>query len=264
MKTMFDLHGKVAVITGATGMLGKNMAKALTEQGCDLVLASRSKEKAEVLSAELSGAYGVRTLPFVWDAQDRASIDRLAKESHAWQGHVDILINNAGGNRTTSAADLLERSDEDIEYVIKVNLLSPLFCCRAFLRIMKEQKNGSVINIGSIAGVVGRDRRLYKETGSNEQLVDYVAAKGGVISMTRDLAAKMAPYGIRVNTISPGGFSHGTSQKFQQLYGERTPAGFMGRADKDIGGAAVFLASDEGAYVNGHNLLVDGGFSIWK
>lgn len=261
---MFSLKGKVAVVTGATGELGSCMCAAMAQQGCDLVLASRSMEKARQLGEKLETAYGVETLSVVWDAQDAQSIRAMAEESARWKGRVDVLVNNAGGNRTTSAAHFLDRSDDDIRYVTSVNLLSPMFCCREFGKIMKRQKSGCIINVASIAGIVGRDRRIYHEANVNEQLIDYAAAKGGVISMSRDLAALMAPFGVRVNAISPGGFSHGTTEAFRGLYGDKTPVGRMGSSLRDIGGAVVFLASDEAQYVVGHNLVVDGGFTIWR
>ena len=103
----------------------------------------------------------------------------------------------------------------------------------------------------------------HKSGGSFENLIDYAASKGGIISATRDLAAVLAPYGVRVNSISPGGFDNGCTERFQQLYGEDTPLGRMGKGGQELGGAALFLASDASSYVTGHNLVVDGGFTIW-
>jgi gluconate 5-dehydrogenase len=139
-----------------------------------------------------------------------------------------------------------------------------MYCCREFGRIMKEQGRGKIINIASIAGITGRDRRMYQQGGVNEHLIDYAASKGGIISMSRDLACLLAPYGVRVNSISPGGFRHGTSQRFAELYGDRTPIGYMGKTDTDLQGAVVFLASSASDYVIGHNLVVDGGFTACK
>ena len=130
---------------------------------------------------------------------------------------------------------------------------------------MKAQKSGKIINIGSIAGIVGRDRRMYYDANKMEQPVDYAAAKGGVIALTRDLAAVMAPYGVNVNCISPGGFDKGDlPAEFVRLYGDRTALGRMGRMGIDIKGAALFLATAASDYVTGVNLAVDGGFSSWQ
>ena len=124
---------------------------------------------------------------------------------------------------------------------------------------------GRIINIASIAGIVGRDRRMYHRAGKTEQPADYAAAKGGIIALTRDLAAVMAPYGVNVNCISPGGFDKGDlPEEFVRLYSDRTPLARMGRFGQDIAGAALFLAGDGSGYITGHNLVVDGGFSVWQ
>ena len=171
---------------------------------------------------------------------------------------------NAGGSSNTSSHHFFDRSDEDIRITVETNLLSVLYCCREFGRIMKQQQSGSIINIASIAGVVGRDRRMYQRAGGGfENLVDYAASKGGIISATRDMAAVLAPFGVRVNSISPGGFDNGCSDIFQKCYGEDTPLGRMGKGGQELGGAALLLASDAGSYITGHNLMVDGGFTIW-
>lgn len=171
---------------------------------------------------------------------------------------------NAGGSSNTSSHHFFDRSDEDILITVETNLLSVLYCCREFGRIMKQQQSGSIINIASIAGVVGRDRRMYQRAGGGfENLVDYAASKGGIISATRDMAAVLAPFGVRVNSISPGGFDNGCSDIFQKCYGEDTPLGRMGKGGQELGGAALLLASDAGSYITGHNLMVDGGFTIW-
>jgi len=264
---MFNLKGKVAVITGATGTLGGSMAHVLAEAGCDIVVATRDESKGKKMADELLVKYDVDVLVLTWEAVDTESIKKLARDSKNWKGHVDVFINNAGGSSNMSSSgsrNFLDRSDEDIRRTIEINFLSYLFCCREFGKIMKEQGSGKIINIGSISGMVGRDRRIYSESGFGEQLLEYAAAKGGVIAMTRDLAAVLAPYGIYVNTISPGGFRHGTSDLFQKLYSERTPLGRMGQAEKDLTGAVLYLASSASDYVTGQNIVVDGGFTSWR
>ena len=264
MNEKFSLKGKVAVVTGATGTFGKEFSKIFAQNGAHMVLAVRDKEKGEALKAELKEAYGTESLVVAWDARDVDSIKAMASEAHAWRGHVDVLMCNAGGNRTTSAHHFFDRSDDDIRISVEINLLSVLFCCREFGRIMKKQGSGSIINIASIAGVIGRDRRMYQRSGGGfENLVDYAASKGGIISATRDLAAVLAPYGVRVNSISPGGFDNGCSDIFRKNYGEDTPLGRMGKGGEELGCAALLLASDAGSYITGHNLVVDGGFTTW-
>lgn len=264
MNERFSLKGKVAVVTGATGTFGKEFSRIFAENGADLVIASRSEEKGDALASELKEKYGTDSLVVTWDATSVESIKELAVKALAFRGHVDVLMCNAGGNRTTSAHHFFDRSDDDIRISVEINLLSVLYCCREFGRIMKAQKSGSIINIASIAGVIGRDRRMYQRAGGGfENLVDYAASKGGIISATRDMAAILAPYGVRVNSISPGGFDNGCSDIFQKCYGEDTPLGRMGKGGEELGCAALLLASDAGSYITGHNLVVDGGFTTW-
>jgi gluconate 5-dehydrogenase len=261
---LFDIKGKVAVITGVTSPLGESMAEALAAYGCNIIIPARDKAKGTDLTRILSQKYGLESTVLLWDALDVESIKKLAIDAKAWKGRVDILINNAGGSQNTSSRHFFDRSDKDIRDTIGINLLCTLYCCREFGRIMKEQKSGKIINIASIAGIVGRDRRIYKEAGLEEQLLDYAAAKGGVISLTRDLAAMLAPYGVYANSISPGGFRHRTTDLFAKLYGDKTALGYMGRTETDLQGAVLFLASGASDYVVGHNLVVDGGFTVWK
>ena len=129
---------------------------------------------------------------------------------------------------------------------------------------MTKQGHGKIINIASIAGVLGRDRRMYEKNGLAGQSIDYAAAKAGVIGMTRDMAAYLTPMGIYVNAISPGGFNRDLPKGFVKSYCERTPLGRMGRDGIDLKGAILFLAAPASDYVTGQNLIVDGGFTIWQ
>ena len=262
---MFSLKGKVALLTGATAWLGRDMAEAFAEQGCDIILTSRQKEKADQAAVEIAAKYSVEAIGLPLDVNNAASVEALAAAAHGWKGHIDILVNNSGGGSGASEGHLFDRSYEAIEGMIRTNLIGTLFMCKAIGSYMKEQKSGRIINIGSIAGMVGRDRRMYYKADKMERPVDYAAAKGGIIAMTRDLAAVMAPYGVNVNCISPGGFDKGDlPEAFVRLYGDRTPLGRMGRMGVDIKGAALFLATAASDYVTGINLPVDGGFSSWQ
>lgn len=187
------------------------------------------------------------------------------KQVIALCGRIDILVNNAGGGSGAGECNFLKRDPVAIKNMIDTNLTGALFCCRAACGYMKEQGKGTIINLGSIAGIVGRNRDMYHQANKMEQPVEYAAAKGGVISMTRDLAAFMAPYGVTVNSISPGGFDRGElSEAFVNGYSARTPLGRMGRMGSDLLGAVIFLASDAAAYVTGQNIVIDGGFSTCK
>ncbi|MBQ7096522.1 MAG: SDR family oxidoreductase [Clostridia bacterium] len=262
---MFNLTGKVAVLTGATMWLGRDMAEVFAENGCNIIITSRTKEKADKAAAEIAEKYGVEAIGLPLDVNCPESVEKLAEDAFGWKGHIDILVNNSGGGSGASEGHLFDRSYEAIENMIKTNLTGTIFVCKAVGKYMKEQKSGKIINIGSIAGMVGRDRRMYYNADKMEQPVDYAAAKGGVIALTRDLAAVLAPYNVNVNCISPGGFDKGDlPAEFVRLYGDRTPKGRMGTMGVDLKGAALFLATEASDYVTGINLAVDGGFSSWQ
>ncbi|MBQ9760577.1 MAG: SDR family oxidoreductase [Clostridia bacterium] len=262
---MFDLKGRVAIVTGAVAGLGRDMAEILAKYGSDIIITSRQIEKANQAASEIEGKYSVKALGLSLDVTSCESVEAFAKNAMEWQGHIDILVNNSGGGSGASEGHIFDRAYKDIFNMINVNLTGTIFVCKAVGAYMKSQKYGKIINIGSIAGIVGRDRRMYYKANKMEQPVDYAAAKGGVIALTRDLAAVMAPYGVNVNCISPGGFDKGElPPEFVRLYSDRTALGHMGRIGSDIKGAALFLASDASDYVTGINLTVDGGFSSWQ
>lgn len=266
---MFKLNGKVALITGGARHLGRDMANALAEAGSDLVITSRTLSNAEISAEEIKKMYGIEVLPLELDQSNHANVSQTVKKAYEWKSHIDILINNAGGGggSTSGPAHLFKRNPKDAENLIAVNLIGALHCCQEVAKLMAEQKSGKIINIASIAGIVGRDRRMYERLNMNGQPVDYAAAKGGVIGMTLDLAGLLSPMGICVNAISPGGFTgptRGMNDAFREAYSDRTPTGHMGRDEVDIKGAALFLASPASDYVTGQNLIVDGGFSIWQ
>lgn len=258
----FRLDGQVAIITGGARTLGYDMAEALAEAGCHLAITSRELAHAESAAAKLRKGHGVDVLPLALDVRD---YERVAAAVHAaahWKGHIDVLINNAGGGAGKGPRHLFDREPADMVELIHVNLLGTLYCCKEVGKIMQQQGRGKIINIASIAGMVGRDRTMYDRTGLPQQPVDYAAAKAGIIGLTRDLAALLAPE-VYVNAISPGGFERGQPPAFIEAYSERTALGRMGRDGIDLKAAALFLASSASDYVTGVNLPVDGGFTIW-
>ena len=262
---LLDMRGRVALVTGGHAWLGNDMACALAEYGCDIILTSRQQERADEAAAKIADTYGVRALGLTMDQTDYASVERMANAAFAWQKRIDVLINNAGGGSGNGECDFLKRDPSAIRNMIDTNLTGALFCCRAVCGLMADARSGAVINMASIAALVGRDRAMYHDSHKMEQPVEYAAAKGGVIGMTQDLAAYMAPYGVRVNCISPGGFDKGDLPKaFTDAYGKATPLGRMGRMGEELKGAALYLASDASRYVTGHNLVVDGGFHLCK
>jgi len=261
---LFDLRSNVALVTAGGHGLGLDIASALAGAGAHVVLTSRTPQKAEAAAENLRTRYGIETLILPLDHRNHDDVARCFAEAHAWKGRLDILVNNAGGGATGGATNFFERLPEDIEEMIAANLTGVIYCCQAAGRIMAAQGNGKIINISSIAAMVGRSRKLYHETGVAEQAVDYAAAKAGVLGLTRDLAAFLAPSNIQVNTISPGGFEKNQPRDFIDGYSALTMPGRMGNLGRDLKGAALFLASSASDYVTGHNLVVDGGFTILK
>ena len=262
--SMFNLEGQTALVTGGARDLGLDAASVLAAARCAVAITSRQEDRARATAAALAAQYGVATLGLALDQTRFDDVARVVAAVIAWRPRIDILINNAGGGVGSSAALLMERDPADIALMIETNLTGVLYCCREVGRHMMEKCAGRIVNIASIAGLGGRDRRVYSRTGLKGQPVDYAAAKAGVIGMTRDLAGYLSPHGINVNCISPGGFERGQPEAFIREYSERTPLGRMGRDGVDLKGAILFLASPASNYVTGENLTVDGGFVLWK
>ena len=262
---LFDLSGKVALVSGGARDFGHEMSCALAAAGADVAITSRNLSRAEKSASGLAAKYGRDVLPVQLDQLDYGNVVAAVSAVHAWKGHIDILVNNAGGGSwDTKPRNLFERDPAAIETMTSLNLNGVLYCCKEAGRIMADQGSGKIVNIASIAGLVGRDRRMYARSGLPEQPVDYAMVKAGVVGMTMDLAASLAPMGVYVNAISPGGFERGQPQAFVDAYSDRTPLGRMGRDGIDLKGAVVFLSSAASDYVTGHNLVVDGGFSMWQ
>ncbi len=262
---LFDLSGRVAMVTGGTQNLGRDMAEALGEAGAQVVITSREGAKAVAAAEQLGAQLGRSVLGLPLEVTDEDSVSAAFGRVAEAFGRLDVLVCNAGGARLTSGGvTTAERSADDFDYVARVNLRGTFLCCRAACRLMQPAGRGSIITIGSISGLVGRDRSVYD--GSPQMIpniVDYSAAKGAVIAFTRDLAAEVGRHGIRVNCISPGGFERGQPAEFIRRYSAQTMLGRMGTDGRDLKGAVVFLAAEASSYVTGHNLVVDGGFTAW-
>jgi len=264
IKQMFDLSEKVAVVTGGAKGLGFDAASVLCAAGCNVAITSRQLTEAKESARKLHDIYKAEILPLELDHTDFESVCNVVGRVHNWKGHIEIFVNNAGGGSGKGTCRLFERSPEAIADLIASNLTGVIYCCREVGKVMAEQKRGKIINIASMAALVGRDRRMYDRNNMAGQPVDYAAAKAGIIGLTRDLAGFLSPMGICVNAISPGGFERGQPQGFIRDYSDATPLGRMGRDGIDLKGAILFLASTASDYVTGQNLVVDGGFCIWK
>lgn len=253
---MFDLSGRIAIVTGAAGQLGYQLSAALLEAGANVVLADRvaiQKEKLKNLRN-----IGPKTMVVKMDVTDKNSIENMVEKVISKFGKIDILVNNAG---VAVFTPFEERSLSEFEKVLDVNLKGVFLCSQIVGKQMMKQRKGNIINIGSIYGVVSPDHRIYGKSGRNSSEV-YGASKAGVIQITKYLATYLSRYNIRVNCISPGGIFNNQDPAFVKRYSEKTPLGRMGN-ETDVKGAVVYLASDASAYVTGHNLVVDGGWTIW-
>lgn len=254
VKQLFDLSGRVAIVTGGSIGLGRQMAEGLAEMGASLVLCARKKERCEQAAADLQ-RLGVKTLALGCDVRNPASVQEMVDAALAHFGRIDILINNAG---TSWGAPVEEMRLEHWNKVLETNLTGTFLCSQAVGKVMIRQRRGKIINIASVAGLAG--------SPPNFQAIGYQASKGGVIIFTKDLACKWAMHNIQVNAIAPGWFPTAMSgvviERNREALLKCIPLGRFGNED-DLKGAAVFLASDASNYVTGHVLVVDGGHTAW-
>jgi NAD(P)-dependent dehydrogenase (short-subunit alcohol dehydrogenase family) len=262
---LFDLTGKVALITGGARNLGYDMALALAEAGADVVVTSRKLEDAQHAAQSIAEATGRRALGLACDVRCEDQVEAMVEAALSAFGRIDILVNNAGNVISTPENKPLEqRPLEEWELTVGVNMRGTFLCTKHVVaKWMKPARGGVIINIGSVAGMVGKDHRVYEGTDMGGVTIDYAAAKGGVISMTREMAAWLVQYNIRVNCISPGGFWRNQPRSFVERYSDLVPMRRMGEDGKEMKGPVVFLASEASSYVTGINLPVDGGMTAW-
>lgn len=265
VQELFDLTGNVALVTGGARNLGYDMALALAEAGADVVVTSRNLADAERAAQNIAQATGRRALGLACDVRSEDQVEAMVEAALSAFGKIDILVNNAGNVVSTPENKPLEqRPLEEWELTVGVNMRGTFLCTKHVVaKWMKPARRGVIINIGSVAGMVGKDHRVYEGTDMGGVTIDYAAAKGGVISMTREMAAWLAQYNIRVNCISPGGFWRHQPQSFVQRYSDLVPMRRMGEDGKEMKGPVVFLASEAASYVTGINLPVDGGMTAW-
>jgi NAD(P)-dependent dehydrogenase (short-subunit alcohol dehydrogenase family) len=261
------LEGKVALVTGAAGIIGQVLVRQLIEQGASVAMIDIDKAGLEKLKASLPGK--TKALACHCDLSKEKSIVQTVEDIAEHFGQIDILFNNAA----TKTNDLIRFFDPVEKYsmdtwreVMSVNLDGLYVMARKCAEVMKKAGGGSIVQTASIYGALAPDMRIYD--GSlylgcqiNTPPV-YSASKGGVISLTKYLASIWAKDGIRVNTISPGGISSGQNEVFEKQYSARIPMGRMAQT-REIVDAALFLASPAASYITGQNLMVDGGLSAW-
>ncbi len=249
--TLFDLSGKVAIVTGASRGLGQYLGRALARAGADLVITSRKPDTLKAFQDEIE-ALGRRALPLALDVRDYESIQGITRSALEHYGKIDILVNNAGCNIRKPA---LEVTWDDWNLILDTNLRGTFFTAQAVAREMIPRKHGRIINIGSVTCVAG-----YAGLGP------YGASRGGVKQLTMSLADDWGIHGITVNCLAPGWFKTAQNaimyenQEWVSYLCDRIPLKRPGQPH-DLDGAVVFLASDASAYITGQTFLVDGGIS---
>ena len=251
---MFDLSGKIAVVTGASSGLGVQMATAFARQGANLVILARRVERLEEFAEKLRNEYKVEVLPLKCDVTSTDDINAAAEAAEKEFGRVDILLNCAGSSKDKGVVDM---TDDEWDFTIATDETSVFKMTRAFARIMQKNKYGRIINIASMYGLVGN---------TEIHTVAYHASKGAVVNFTRAVAAELATDGITCNAICPGYFETELTKavldtpSFQEFAKTHVPMQRYGKPG-ELDAAAVFLASDEARYVTGAILPVDGGYT---
>jgi NAD(P)-dependent dehydrogenase (short-subunit alcohol dehydrogenase family) len=262
-RDLFSLEGQVALITGGAGLYGRPICRALAEAGAMVVIASRDLEACRRLAVEL-GQEGYRAMAVRLDQGDEDSIQTCVGEVISVCRRIDILVNNAVTRQGMGDLDTVTKSGW--EESLRINSTGLMLITQAVVPHMLAAGQGNIINIGSIQGATGPRFPVYEGTDMSSPL-NYTCEKWAMVGFTRWIANKYGTRGIRCNCISPGGYGPGVEERigenaFTDHYRKLTPLGRFAQ-DDDIKGPVLFLASDASAYVTGHNLLVDGGWTSW-
>ncbi len=255
---VYDLQDKIIVVTGACGLIGRVMAKAFNDRGAKLVLA----DVAEADPAKFAETIGGHSVGISTNVSDSEAVASLVKDTISSFGRVDVLVNN----HQYKPAGFLEAKPETFpeelwDQILNVNLKGTFLTCRDFGRVMLDQGKGSIINMASTYGIVSSNPSLYTGNSLGNPLA-YTASKGGVIMLTKYLAAYWSSRGVRVNCITPHGVWNQHEKDFEDRFTTLSPIGRMMNPD-EIVGPSVYLASDASSYTTGANLLVEGGWTAW-
>ena len=252
---LFDLTGKVAVVTGGNGGIGRGMAEGLAAAGADIAIVARNEAKTDQAAKNIEETYGVRVLGMKIDVGNDADITEMVQKARDHFGRIDILVNNAGMNIRKMPQDY---AASEWDKVLDINLRAPFLCCQAVYPVMKAGGGGKIINIGSMTSIFG-----------GSKLAPYGSSKGGIVQLTRSLAAAWAPDNIQVNAVLPGWIDTDlTVQARKDIPGlhervlDRTPAGRWG-LPSDLAGLTVLLASPGSDFITGTAIPLDGGYSIF-
>lgn len=273
LNELFSLQGRVAIVTGAAGLIGRNHCRALAGAGASVVAVDlhrdHSQQIADFLNDEISEH---RHIGVGVDITNRPALEDVRDAILEKYGRIDVLINNAAINdmfeNPIAAGELSKFENYPLDMwqrSLDVNVTGTFLCSQVFGTVMAESGTGSIVNVASTYGIVAPDQSLYRQpdgTQSFYKSAAYPVTKGAVIAFTRFLAAYWGNAGVRVNTLSPGGVENGQEEYFIRNYSTRTPLGRMAQPT-DYMGALLFLASDASAYMTGANLVVDGGWTTW-
>lgn len=267
----YDLSGRVAIVTGGAGLLGKGYCHALAAAGAHVAIADIDDAKAEGLAEEVLCLGEVQALGWKADVSDPSSVREMVNEVMKRFGRIDILVNNAAldpkfdrEHAGQHASGFEDFPFEAWQQALAVNATGMFLCAQAVSKPMLEAGKGVIVNISSIYGLVGPDQRLYQREGQPTQYkpVTYTVSKAAAIGLTRYLATYFAGKGIRVNTLTPGGVFAGHDEEFVERYSAKTVLGRMARVE-EMSQALLFLVSDASSYMTGANLVVDGGWTAW-
>lgn len=267
---LFNLSGRVAIVTGGAGLLGKGFCRALAEAGASVLIADLDEEAASLLANALA-LDELKATPYQVDVTSQDSVRGMVEAALKAFGRLDILVNSAAldpkfdpQHNGQQAGAFEDYPLESWNQALSVNLTGTFLCCQAAVPPMLAQRGGSIINLCSIYGLVGPDQRIYQLPGQPPRYkpVYYSVTKAGVLGLTRYLATYYAGQNLRVNALTPGGVFNDHDEAFLQAYSARTVLGRM--AEKhEMNGALLFLASDASSYMTGANLVVDGGWTAW-
>lgn len=266
LKQLMDLSGRAAMVTGGAGHIGYCAAQALTELGARVALIDINADACNERAEELNRSCDRAVTAVTCDLSDEDATRSAVRASIRTHGGMDILVHSAAFVGTTRVGGWSVPFDQQSvaawDAGMRVNLTSAFIMAQEARKALALSGRGAIILVSSIYGTVGSDAELYADTGMNpDRVLAYSASKGGLLQLMRHLATLFAP-AIRVNAISPGGVARGQAELFRERYAARTPLKRMA-TEEDMKGAFAYLASDLSAYVTGHNLVVDGGWTAW-
>lgn len=267
---LFDLEGKVVIVTGGAGLLGRQFCHGLAAHGANVACVDLNPEAVADLAAELSSQYGRKSIGLTCDVSNPESVGQMVDQVVADMGGVHVLLNNAASKSSDLRAFFAPFEDYSLSQwreVMSVNLDGVMLMAqRVGKEMIRQGTGGSIVQTASIYGVVGPNESIYEGShylgGPINTPAVYAASKAGVIGLTRWIATTWAKHGIRCNTLTPGGNESGQNETFIQNYSQRVPMARMGQP-REMVGAVVYLASDASSYVTGQNIIVDGGWTAW-